>query len=103
MDRSDVLYAAAIIVAIGVFMAILSVINQRSDEPPEPAVPSASAPANDLSAELRRCSLLGPWDADELHCRAVWEENRHRFFGKSARSLPLAAAPAPLASGGGAP
>ena len=29
MDRSDVLYAAAIIVAIGVFMAILSVINQR--------------------------------------------------------------------------
>ena len=103
MDRSDVLYAAAIIVAIGVFMAILSVINQRSDEPPEPAAPSASAPANDLSAELRQCSLLGPWDVDELHCRAVWEENRHRFFGKSAQSLPLTAAPAPLASGGAAP
>jgi conjugative transfer region protein TrbK len=103
MDRSDVLYAAAIIVAIGVFLAILSAINQRPDEPPEPAAPSASAAANDLPAELRRCSLLGPWDAEDLHCRAVWEENRHRFFGTSERSLPLAAAPAPLASGGGAP
>jgi conjugative transfer region protein TrbK len=103
MDRSDVLYAAAIVVAIGVFMAILSVINRRPDEPPEPTVPSASAPANDLPAALRQCSLLGPWDAEELHCRAVWEENRHRFFGKSARSLPLTAAPAPLASDGSAP
>ncbi|MBN9262390.1 MAG: putative entry exclusion protein TrbK-alt [Hyphomicrobium sp.] len=58
----------------------------------------------DLSAELRRCSALGPQDAEDPHCVAVWEENRQRFFGRPARPLspqtpPGAAAPATPSKG----
>jgi conjugative transfer region protein TrbK len=102
MDRSDLCYTAAIIVLLGLFMATLSAINRLPDESPEPDAPSASVP-DDLAAELRRCAVRSPQDAEDSHCRAVWEENRRRFFGLSARSLPPTAAPAPPASGGAAP
>jgi conjugative transfer region protein TrbK len=103
MERSDIYYAAAMIAVIVVFMAILSAINRHPDDvSPTLRAPSA-ATDDDLSAELRRCAMPGFQDAEDPHCRAVWEENRRRFFGRSARSLPLNAAPAALAAGGTTP
>ena len=87
MDRSDVFFAAAIVVLMALFMATLSAINRRPDEPSEPDPQSMSNP-DDLSAELRRCRALGPQDADEAHCEVVWGERRRRFFGGPARPLP---------------
>ena len=87
MDRSDVFYAAAIILVMAVFMATLSAINRRPDESPGPDLQSPSNP-DDLSAELRRCRAVGPGDADEAQCEAVWGESRRRFFGGPARPLP---------------
>lgn len=91
--RSDIWRAAAIIVLIGVFIATLMAISRRPA--PAPLVDSATVPApDDLSAELRRCRALGQQDAEDPQCQAVWEENRRRFFGRPARPLPPAAAPA---------
>jgi conjugative transfer region protein TrbK len=87
MDRSDVFYAAAIILVMAVFMATLSAINRHPDESPGPDLQSLSNP-DDLSAELGRCRAVGLGDADEAHCEAVWGESRRRFFGGPARPLP---------------
>ena len=59
MGRSDILRAAAIIALIVVIIAAFRVTNQRAATPPaaDLRIPSA---ADDLSAELRRCSALGP-------------------------------------------
>lgn len=35
-----------------------------------------------LRAELARCDALGLKDADDPRCRAVWDENRRRFFDR---------------------
>lgn len=86
MNRSDVFYAAAIVVLMAVFMATLSAINRRPAGPSEPYAQSMSNP-DDLSAELRRCRTVGPGDADEARCEAVWGESRRRFFGGPARPL----------------
>jgi conjugative transfer region protein TrbK len=96
MDRSDVAYAAAIVALLAVFMATLSAINRRPDNPVEPDPQSVSNP-DDLSAELRRCRALGPGEADEARCQAAWGESRRRFFGRPARPLP------PPATGSAAP
>jgi conjugative transfer region protein TrbK len=105
LGRSDTFRAAAIIALIAVVVVSLVAINRR----PPPVVDSPStvlSPASDdLSAELRRCSALGPQDAEDARCVAVWEENRRRFFGRPARSLPPqtppeAAAPATHTAGG---
>ena len=93
MGRPDIFRALAIVVLIGVFIATLFAINRRPATPVAPEVPSATS-SDDLSAELRRCSALGPQDAEDSRCVAVWEENRRRFFGRPARPLPPAAAPA---------
>jgi conjugative transfer region protein TrbK len=93
MGRSDIFRALAIVVLIGVFIATLAAINRHPATPALPDVPTTIAP-DDLSAELRRCSALSPKDAEDPHCRAVWEENRRRFFGRPARPLPPMAAPA---------
>jgi conjugative transfer region protein TrbK len=98
VGRPDIFRALAIVVLIGVFIATLFAINRRTAMPAVPDIPPASAP-DDLSAELRRCSALGPQDAEDPRCQAVWEENRRRFFGRSARPLPPAAAPANPMSG----
>ena len=91
MGRSDFFRAAASIALIGVFLAALFALSRRHATPAAPDIPFAAAP-DDLSGELRRCGALGEQDAEEPHCRAVWEENRRRFFGRPAR--PPAAAPA---------
>ncbi len=99
MGRPDLFRVLAIVALIGVFIATLFAINRRPAAPVAvPEVPSASAP-DDLSAELRRCSALGPQDAEDPRCQAVWEENRRRFFGRPARPLPPATAPANANSG----
>ena len=93
MGRPDIFRALAIVARISVFIATLFAINRRHATPALPDIPSDSAP-DDLSAELRRCSALVVQDAEDPRCQAVWEENRRRFFGRSARPLPPAAAPA---------
>jgi len=104
LGRSDTFRVVAIIALIAVVVVSLIAIHQR----PAPSVietPSiALSPASDdLSAELRRCGALGPQDAEDARCVAVWEENRRRFFGRPARPLPPtppgAAAPATNAAG----
>src|ERR1700761_3531906 len=98
LGRSEIFRAAAIVVLIAVFIATLFAINRRPAAPVAEIAPTVAPPASgDLSAELRRCSALGPQDAEDPHCVAVWEENRRRFFGRSARPLP------PTPPGGAAP
>lgn len=87
MGRSDIFRTVAIVILITVFIATLWAINRQPVAPTVSDAPSASNP-DDLSAELRRCSALGPQDAEDPHCRAVWEENRRRFFGRPAQPLP---------------
>ncbi len=92
MRRSPALRTALIPVLVAALIAIFITLNHR----PAPEIvldgSDASAP-DDLSAELRRCSALGPQDAEDQHCQAVWEENRRRFFGEPARSLPPSSPP----------
>jgi conjugative transfer region protein TrbK len=57
---------------------------ERSDIDPPPAFDSTDEP-KDLREELRRCRQLGPDDRDDAHCRAIWAENRRRFFARSAK------------------
>ncbi len=104
LARSDLCRAAAIVVLIAVFIAALVAINRRPSRPVVESVPSAGPAPDELSAELRRCSALGPQDAEDARCVAVWEENRRRFLGRPARPLPLqlppgTAAPATNPSG----
>jgi conjugative transfer region protein TrbK len=105
LGKSDIFRAVAIIALIAVFVVSLVAINRRP--PPSIIETPSTAPSpasDDLSAELRRCSSLGPQDAEDARCVAVWEENRRRFFGRPARLLPPqtppgAAAPATNAAG----
>ena len=108
MDRTAILRTLAVVLVAGLVMTIIATLHERDSQAPSmPDVPSASGPSPDaLSAELRRCSALGPKDAEDPHCEAVWEENRRRFFGRTARPLPPVVAPAPSAkvtSGGVTP
>jgi len=97
MERSDIFRAGTMIVVFVIFLAALHVIHRRPAERPVSDAPSVSAP-DDLSAELLRCAELGPQDAEDPHCQAVWKENRARFFGRPARPLLPQAAPATQAT-----
>ncbi|WP_413991221.1 putative entry exclusion protein TrbK-alt [Labrys okinawensis] len=105
LGKSEIFRAAAIVALVACFIAALAAINRRPSAPAVETTPTTIAPTpDDLSAELRRCSALGPQDAEDPHCVAVWEENRQRFFGRPARPLPPqtppgAAAPATPSSG----
>ena len=104
LGRSEIFRAAAIVALIAVFIATLVAVNRRPAAPAVEASPTINPASDDLSAELRRCSALGPQDAEDPHCVAVWEENRQRFFGRPARPLPPqtppgAAAPATPSKG----
>jgi len=83
VERPDIFRVAAIAALVGVFVAALVTTHQRPASPVLPQAPSISAPDEPLSAELRRCSALGPHDASDPRCQAAWEENRRRFFGRS--------------------
>lgn len=95
MGQSETLRAAALIVAAAILVGAFAMMGRRSDQT---AVSTTSAPAaiDDLAVELRRCGTLGPGDAPDARCQAVWEENRRRFFGGP--SHPVVASPAPAAS-----
>ena len=105
LGRSETFRVVAIIALIVAVVVSLVAIHLRPAPPivePPPTIPSPVT--DDLSAELRRCSALGPQDAEDARCLAVWEENRRRFFGRPARPLPPqtppgAAAPATNAAG----
>ena len=87
--RSGAFRAAAILVLVAVVIASLFAIDRRPATPVAVTPATTSNPAqDDLSAELRRCSALGPKDAVDARCVAVWEENRRRFLGKPARTSP---------------
>ena len=88
LERSDIFRAAAIVALVAVFIATLVAVNRRPSAPVVETSPIINPASDDLSAELRRCSALGPQDAEDPHCVAVWEENRQRFFGRPARPLP---------------
>jgi len=91
------------IALIGLYLIVLAAIN-REDLPAQlrgrtnDVSPSGSDPSDsDLTAELRRCNALGPQDADDPHCRAVWAENRRRFFGVLPKTPLRAPTPQPTA------
>ena len=87
MGRPDIFRLGAFVALIGAFIATLFAIDRRPPTPDFPEAPAVSTP-DDLSADLRRCRALGPQDAEDRRCQAVWEENRRRFFGGPARPLP---------------
>lgn len=95
LGRPELFRVAAMVVLIVVAIAALAAIDRRPPARGVETSPTVAEPRSDgLSAELRRCDALGPRDAEDPRCVAVWEENRRRFFGRPARSLPAMAAPA---------
>ena len=101
LDRPETFRIAAIVVLIAVLVTALVAIHPPLSTPVAEDSPATSLPASDdLSIELHHCDAVGPTSADEAHCEAVWEENRRRFFGRPAQTLPSpehqsSAAPAP--------
>lgn len=86
MGQPDSFRLAAIGVLIATIVAALIATHQNAPAPSVVDLPSTATPY-DLSSELRHCSALGPSDAEDPHCLAVWNENRRRFFGRPARPL----------------
>lgn len=89
LDRPEIFRIAAIVVLIAVLVSALVAIHPRPSPPVVEDSPATPLPASDdLSIKLRRCDAVSPTSAEEAHCQAVWEENRRRFFGRPARTLP---------------
>ena len=107
MERSELPRALALILLVSLFVAVLAAINRSPKTPSTQG--EASAPSHlslghdDLSAELRRCSALGPNDPEDATCRATWAENRRRFFNRHAHQATTPAIPAATESEGAAP
>ncbi|MGY3441279.1 putative entry exclusion protein TrbK-alt [Bradyrhizobium sp. USDA 4473] len=98
LGRSEIFRGVAILALIAIVIVSLVLANRRPTGPMAEQSPAAPTPASDtLSAELRRCGALGPQDAEDPHCVAVWEENRQRFFGRPARPLPPQTPPGAVA------
>jgi conjugative transfer region protein TrbK len=55
-----------------------------------PRPEEASASADPLAGEMRRCQALAMAAKDDVDCEAAWAENRRRFF--TYRPAPSAAA-----------
>jgi conjugative transfer region protein TrbK len=101
MDRSDPSRIAAIAVLIAVVITDLVAIHRQPIKPVTETPPTTPLGPDDLSAELNRCRTLGPKDAEDPHCMAVWEETRRRFFGRPARPLPPPTTTAPVTTPSG--
>jgi conjugative transfer region protein TrbK len=98
LGRSDTFRVVAIIALIAVAVVSLVAIHRRPASPVIETPSTVPSPASDdLSVELRRCGALGPQDAEDARCVAVWEENRRRFFGRPARPLPPQSPPGAVA------
>ena len=105
MWRPDSFRIVAIGILIGAILAVLTATYQPEPAPLQVHLPSPQN-SDDLSAELRRCNALGPSDAEDPYCLAVWNENRRRFFGRPARPLrspPAHEATAPATPSSSAP
>ena len=105
MGRADSFRIAAIGVLIAAIVAA-TIATHRHAPAPSLVDPTSAATPDDLSSELRHCSALGPSDAEDPHCLAVWNENRRRFFGRPARPLrspPAQEATAPVTPSSSAP
>jgi conjugative transfer region protein TrbK len=105
MGRLDGFRIVAIGILIGAIVAALIATHQHPPAPSVVILPSTPT-SDDLAPELRRCSTLGPSDAEDPQCLAVWDENRRRFFGRPARPLrnpPAHEATAPATPSSSAP
>jgi len=98
MRRATLIRAAGIIALIALYVAALTAINRESlPARPHGQAGDAWSLDDNFSTQLRRCKALGPQDRDDAHCRAVWAENRRRFFGLSPKTL-LGASPRPASA-----
>lgn len=73
--------AVAFIALAGALLATTTTLSGRKDPSPQATkteLPAAAAGAVD--AELARCRAIGPEAANDAVCKAVWEDNRMRFF-----------------------
>ncbi len=71
----------------------------RQEVGPEWTAVRPAASVDPLAAELARCQALGMAAQNNARCKAVWAENRRRFFTYQSRdsdtapTLPQASAP----------
>jgi conjugative transfer region protein TrbK len=89
--------AAAFIALAGALLAAATTLSSRKNPLPEAAKAElAATAAGALDAELARCRAIGPEAANDAVCKAVWEDNRKRFFefGKPRQDKPLNPFPA---------
>jgi conjugative transfer region protein TrbK len=93
LGRPVTFRVAAILLLVAALIAAVAASYRRAPVPVIEPLPAAAPAPDQLSAELRRCSALGPQDAEDARCTAVWEENRQRFLGRPARPLPPEDAP----------
>jgi conjugative transfer region protein TrbK len=84
--------AIAFIALAGVLLATAIALNDtrvssmRSKDEPPAAIFGA------LDAEFARCKAIGAEAANDPVCKAVWEDNRKRFF--KSEKLPISMSPA---------
>jgi conjugative transfer region protein TrbK len=84
--------AFVFIVLAGALLATATTLSSHKDPSPQAAKtepPAAAASAVD--AELARCKAIHPEAANDAACKAVWEDNRKRFFefGKPRQDKPI--------------
>jgi conjugative transfer region protein TrbK len=80
--------------------AIIATAVHFNTEKAEPAsaAPRSATTVDPLAADLARCQALGIAALDDASCKAIWAENRRRFFtyqpgdGETAATLPQTSA-----------
>jgi conjugative transfer region protein TrbK len=80
-----ILVAGTIIAGVAAWLAGTEVLDEGEVERSTAADP---VPTDPLRAELFRCNGIGQAALDDAGCRAVWAENRRRFFGAPNRQPP---------------
>jgi len=62
--------------------AIIATAVHFNSEKAEPAsaAPRSATTVDPLAADLARCQALGIAALDDASCKAIWAENRRRFF-----------------------
>lgn len=69
-------------IAVGAVLTAVVIWMSAEDLKDREAVGMApSSVADPHAAELARCNAMGSAALDDAACRAVWAENRRRFFG----------------------
>jgi conjugative transfer region protein TrbK len=81
------------LVAAAIVAAAVHLARDARSAHPRPA--QASASADPLTSEMRRCQALAMAAKDDTACEVAWAENRRRFF--TYRPAPDAAASAAAA------